>query len=423
MIVQRDAQPESPRLHVSFLGREYTGARGSKSYTITSTLTNLYDGWTLDLPIVDGLVNDEIPGLLVHRWIPGVLSMADPAVDASKAVPVLQGVITRCEHHTSAEASVLRLSGFDLGKLLESCARPWLRLRGLTMGGVLDKLLDPSWRRQNRKDGWGFQGIRGLNGNRITKLGRNISGGRAQVQINLGAAFGTLIPPIQTEVGERVGDIVSRYARLTGITASTGSFVNVSADGFIQVFNPDDTKDDEPLYVFNYHNGQENTRIKSGSLIQDGEDLYSEYWCYSSIIQPPQALAANRQENFNAGRFRAINNDNADLLGPPAAPIFRRLTFGDPEQYEKKFAQARADWRKRQSLYREKAVKFVVQGHSWAGPNKAPIPIVEGNIAEVNSDRLKVFERMIIESVVKRQSPDRGTETEITLHPRGLLAA
>lgn len=140
-VQQRDRQADSPRLHVSFLGREYAGARGSESFSVTSTLTGLSDGWTLDLPVTD-TVNADIPGLNLQRFVPIKLAHADPRVDDGKPVPFVMGVCTRVEHHCSDGASVLRLSGYDLGKLLDSCAKPWLRLRGLSLGAIIDKLLD-----------------------------------------------------------------------------------------------------------------------------------------------------------------------------------------------------------------------------------------------------------------------------------------
>lgn len=411
---------ESPRLHVSFLGREYAGKQGAETFNVTSTLTNLYDGWTLDLPITPD-VNADIPDLLVHRWVPIRLAHADPQVDNGKPIPFVMGVCTRVEHHCSDGASILRLSGYDLGKLLDSCCKPWLRLKGLTIGAIFNKLLDRSWLASNRTDGWGFQGVTGLNRDQSLKLGQRVSFGRQQVQIEQTKVYGQLLPPMQTEVGETVGDLGSRYARLTGLTTSTGSFVSVSADGYIQVFNPDDTQNADPLYVFEDHLDFRNQRVKKSSLVLDGEDLYSEYDCYGSVIAPPQQFNQDRVTNPNAGRF--FSKATMDILGPEGARIFRRLTFADPEQYQKGFATRRAEWRKKQSLYKEFTVTLTVQGHSMPGPDGKWRPLVEGNIAELRSSRLRVNGRFLIEQVVKRQNATVGTECDVTLKRRGLLGA
>lgn len=419
-VQQRDREADSPRIHVSFLGREYAGAQGAETFSVTSTLTNLYDGWTLDLPIT-AEVNADIPALDLQRWIPIKLAHADPRVDGGKPVPLVMGVCTRVEHHCSDGASVLRLSGYDLGKLLDSCAKPWLRLRGLSLGAIVDKLLDPTWKARNRTDDWGIQGVTGLNRDRTTKLGQRASFGRQAVQIDVGKVYGQMMPPLQTEVGETVGDLISRYARLTGLTASQGSFVNVSSDGFVQVFNPDDYKDAEALYVFQDHLDERNVRVKRSSLILDGEDLYSEYDCYGSVIAPPQQYSQDKITNPNAGRF--FGESKRDILGPQANRTFRRLTFADPEQYQQGFATVRADWRRRQSLYKEVAIQLTVQGHSMPGPDGKWRPLVEGNIAELDSTRLRIQGRFMLESVTKSQNANVGTESNLVLRKLGLLGA
>lgn len=421
-IQQRDREADSPRIHVSFLGREFSGRNGAETFEVTSTLTNIFDGWTLNLPIGPQGILEDVPGMNVHRWVPVKLAHADPRVDNGKPVPMLMGVCTRLEHHTSDGASVLQLRGYDLGKLLDSCARPWIRLRGLTLGAIIDKLLDPTWLAKNRTDNWGIQGVTALNRDRSLKLGQRVSLGRQQAQIDVGKAYGQRMPPLQTEVGETVYDIVSRFARLTGLTASQGSFVNCSADGWVQVFNPDDYKDDSPVYVFEDHNDSRNFRVKRSSLLLDGEDLYTEYDCYGSVIAPPQQYAQDQITNPNAGRFFG-QDTSPGLLGPKDNPIFRRLAFSDPEQYKQGFAQVRATWRLKQSLYHEWGVRLTIQGHSMPGPDGKWRPIVEGNVAELNSTRLRQYGRYMVEQVVKRQNAHVGTECDVVLRKLGLLGA
>lgn len=430
MIIQRDRQADSPRLHVSFLGREYSGQNGAQSFEVTSTLTNIFDGWRVDLPIGGAgmLTNEDIPSLNIHRWAPIVLKHSDPEVDNGKPVPFVMGICTSVVHAVSDQASVLTLSGFDLGKLLDSCVRPWVRFRGLSLEGIINKLIDPSWLRaqgptNNGELLWGIQGVRPLNGNRTLKLGKKINVGIAQRRAEFNRPQGAILPPVQTEVGETFYDLISRYARLTGINSSTGSFVSVSADGWIQIFNPDESANDEPLYVFEDHDDDRNFRVKRSQLILDGEDLYTQYSCYGSVIYPPQALPQDRVVNYNAGRFHG-DKANPNYLGDDAHRINRRLTFADPEQYQRGFAVTRAQWRLKQSLYKEVGIRLTVQGHSMPGPDGVWRPIVEGNICELNSTRLRRQGRYLIEQVVKRQQDaPGGTECDVLLRLPGLLGA
>lgn len=404
---------------MSFLGREFSGQNGAETFEVSSSLTNIFDGWTVDLPVGPGGLNLDLPGLNVHRWTPVKLAHADPQVGGGKPVPMLMGVCTNLELDTSEGASVLRLTGFDLGKLLDSCARPWIRLRGLSLGAMIEKLLDPSWLAKNRTDSWGIQGVTALHRDRSLKLGQRISLGRQQVQIDVSKTYGQLMPPLQVEVGETVYDILSRFSRLTGLTASTGSFVNCSADGYVQIFNPDIYKDEPPQYVFEHHDDSRNYRIKRARLLLSGEDLYSEYNCFGSVVAPPQQYAQDKITNPNAGRFSG--QDQQDILGPEGNRIYRRLTFSDAEQYERGFAKVRAQWRRRQSLYKELAVQLTIQGHSMPGPDGTWRPLVEGNVAELNSSKLRIKGRFMLEQVTKRQNGAVGTEADVVLRKLGLL--
>lgn len=449
MTIERHPEADSPRIHVQFAGREYAGKNGAKRFEINSSLTNLYDGWTVELPVGPEGLNVDILDLNAQRFFPVKLAHSDPKVDSGKPIPILQGVITRVSHRCSDGASNLVLSGYDLGKLLDSSAKTWMRLKtGVQIQQLIEKLLDPSWLAGNRKDGWGIQGITGLNRDRRIKRGTPASTGLAGVQVALaqkqvtaqvkaatdlltraglgvaevkreiGRAPFAYVPPIQVEVGETVCDIISRAAKLSRITTSQSSFVNVSADGWIQVFNPDDYKDDLPLYVLEDHLDKRNQIIKSSDLILDGEDLYSEYGCYSTTIRPPGSVPLDNQQP-NAGKvqgFAAIGilGDNQKLK--------RKLTFADEQQFKKEYCDTRAIWRLKQSLFRELALRYTLQGHSMPGPDGKMTPIVEGNIVEVNSSRHRIKERMLIESVTKRQADaPTGTECEIVLRRRGLL--
>lgn len=433
MTIERGIQADSPRLSVTFNGKEYSGANGPETFEVTSTLTNIYDGWTLDLPVGPQGLNEDIPALNIHRWAPIMINHADPRVDSGKPIPLVMGICTRVEHQTSANASVLRLSGYDIGKLLDSCVKPFIRLRGVDFGTLIDKLLDPSWRRApgpvtDTNTIWGIQGVSGLFRDQFTKLGKRVSNGRAEAQLNAGGtAYGSFVPPIQTEVGETVYSVLARYARLTGLTRSQGSFVSASADGYIQVFNPDDYKNNAPIYVFNDTmfndvNNHSNIRIENVSTVLDGEDLYTDYGIFGSVVQPPVILNPNKIVDPNFGRFSG-QASNPNYLGDTVNRIRRSLTESDPEQYVPGFAEVRAGWRLKQSLYRERSYVLTVQGHSMPGPDGQWRPIVEGNIAQFYSTRHKVSGNFMIEQVIKRQNASVGTQAVVTLRQTGLLGA
>ena len=57
------------------------------------------------------------------------------------------------------------------------------------------------------------------------------------------------------------------------------------------------------------------------------------------------------------------------------------------------------------------------------GPDGKWRPIVEGNVAELNSTRLRQYGRYMVEQVVKRQNAHVGTECDVVLRKLGLLGA
>jgi hypothetical protein len=421
MVTRRDYTEQeslSPRLSVSFKGWEFSGATGPKSFSLTSSLTNIYDGFIFELDNADGR-NDKVLNANIHRWTPIVIRHADPLVDGGKSIPAMMGVITRVEANADDQPSTITVSGYDLGKLFDSCGPVWYRIRGHTWQQLLDACIDASWRAAPATGGiqWGIQGVRGQNLNKKIKIGRY-----AAVQ-DYGTKYQQFVPPVQIEPGETVYDTLSRYARLTGYQGqTTGSLVNVSADGWVQIFNPDDSANDPPLYSFVYDRPTErepkNQRIKSGRLILDGEQLYSEYRVYGSIIVRPGDPNKLDNLNPNAGKFKAISSM------PGYLGVNRLSASNDGECYLQSQADARVEWRRRMALYNETTLPYTVAGHCWPGPDGRWVPIVEGNICELDDRRLRRKGRYLIESVTRsQQDAPGGTTTRLVLKPVGLLGA
>jgi prophage tail gpP-like protein len=332
----------------------------------------------------------------------------------------MQGVITELRYTTNARSSAITVTGYDLGKLLDSCAPPWRRLRGLTWGQLTDICIDPSWRAAPTTTTlgtgitWGIQRVVGVDLNRKIKLGR------AQVVIDYGVKYQQFVPPIQIEPGETAYDLLSRYGKMqAAVQKGTGSLVAVSALGDLMIFNPDDTKDDAAIWSFQYHNDSRNQRIKDAELSLKGDDLYSEYTMYSAIITRPGD--PNKLDNYNPNAAKI----QSTVLHPGYLKVKRRFTGTDAEQYNQRLLDARVDWKRRMSLWSEWSITYTVQGHSMpgAGPLSGRwVPLVEGQNVEIADSRNKVQGKYIVESLTRTQRPaPEGTTSRVVVRKLGLL--
>lgn len=426
-MISRDRPAASPRLRVLLAGKEYYGSTGPKIWEVTQTLTNLFDGFFVELDNSDGRNNDLLEKHNPHRWQPIVIQHADPDVDGGQPRPLLMGVVTRLTQVTSDRETSLRIEGYDLGKLFDACLpldsrgrSAWYRIRGHTWQQLLDRCIDTSWRAPagptiEGDAQWGIKGVRSGYLNRSVRVGRY-----AALQ-DYGKKYQEFMPPIQVEPGETIYDTLSRFARLTAYSNQangTGSFVRCSADGYVEIYNPDDARDDAPLYTFENHLDERNARIKSATLLKDGEQLYTDYLLYTSVLRLPYKKDSR---DPNAGKY-AVTSSQPGYLG-----VNRVWTGNDAEAYLREYAEARVEWKRRQALYSELTLTYEVQGHSWPAAgvlSGRQVPLCEGYVADVRDSRNRVFDRMIVESVTLRgYDAPQGSTARITLRKLGLLGA
>ena len=74
------------------------------------------------------------------------------------------------------------------------------------------------------------------------------------------------MPPLQTEVGETVGDVIARFARLTGLTSSTGLLSTSAPTASCRSSTPTTTRT-RSRFMSEDHNDERNFRVKHSSLI------------------------------------------------------------------------------------------------------------------------------------------------------------
>lgn len=187
--------------------------------------------------------------------------LQNPNIDGGTPSLRQTGVIRARGADGSSGGDSIRIRGADLGWHLQQSATPFYRLEQATMRDLVQKLILDN-------PGWGFKGVRSDN-----DLNRRLRQGRLAEQIRLTNSVQTPYQVIQINPGESIIGVIQEYARRDGL------MVNVSADGYLQLSNPN--YDQPTSFQVNYHpagsaEARTNNVIGETSLDEDGDLIYTE---------------------------------------------------------------------------------------------------------------------------------------------------
>jgi hypothetical protein len=371
---------EAPRVRCVIGGRDYDNIR---DYSWDSTIEVLGDVCAVSLENEDGRLSDAFSlGQSLQFWI------ADPSVGGGREIKKFDGIVTHIEFASDVQGGeTIVIQGADKGwHLMHNCGPYHVGLEGITFPVLLERLIDPAW---------GLQGVRqGNDFNRTLRQGRTAAEraaakrARAQAQASLSAQqeklqaaiaadptnqtlkqglagiqreialrqnYTAILPPIQVQPGQMVGQIIIAYAQRQGL------LLNVSSDGWLQFFTPNYQ---QPVTgVLHYHKSTESERRYNNVLppvriTREIGPLYTRVMCAGARVEAP---VEHDTANFNEGKFAREFSD-ASLL-----PFPRLLTFADGEAINRKIARNRAEWRLRTGRYNSFSAQYTVEGHSQNG--------------------------------------------------------
>jgi hypothetical protein len=319
--------------------------------------------------------------------------IADPELNGGTRVQKLKGIVTSRQSSCSdGSGTVVTIGGADLGWHLANNAAPlWFRLRGITFGALLRKVLDPSW---------GFAGVRAENdSNRRLKLGR------AGVVQSISGSIDSIIPPIQIKPGEMIADVLILYAK------RERKLVNVSSDGYLQFGAP--AKRGEPLYRLTFtqlmiERGSLNN-IERVTLSETIDGVFTETICVGTVVRPPEN---GDPRNPNEGHFRGT------YRSPSTLAFLRRFMFADGDQLTPDQADDRARWKTERGEFDSWQYVIQVKGHSQNGVFYEP-----DTFAEVDDTVNGVQGVLYVSAVRYARDLRSGQTTTLTLRKPGLLGA
>ncbi len=402
----------------------------STSHRYQASVLKLADSFKVTIPAPNGKVlgatgyrasvmNVAQMGDPITLWI------SDPAVQNGRKVEKLRGRVIARNITSTASGTVMEISGADLGWHLSSCGPVFRSLRGLTWmtfaAKMLGLTLDGDGKVTADANGWGFEGVGNNNvTNRALRQGRT---GANQAFNRLALKQrGILLPRIQVEIGQTLDALMIQYARLDGF------LVNVSTDGWIQIFKPASSDGVTPYNApvqYQFIHGGDQGNVLLGTLVFDekADGLYTHVECYNTVIDDTNNDPANQNRGVYHGKF-----DPA--IGERPFSFERRHVFSDAEQYSNyqdgtSRVNARARWQWQRFKFDSQTITFEVSGHSQGG-----VPFVEDTRATFKSDTLGLDGTYYVAAVepyrklaAKGFDSAAGTKCKITLKQDGLLGA
>lgn len=416
----------------------------ARDWAWQSDILQLSDQWSVTLPCPEGKsVTTDGKRVPVAEIKPGAkvrFFATDPNVEGGAKLLKMTGrLVTKSDGSDDRGGYVLNLAGFDLGWHLTTGHGPVFKnIRGVSWTKFIEELvLHDSVSYSTKKlvedasagisrvvvtrnttltdNGWGFAGVRlGTLEGLSTKIGPRAAieaarfkgtkeGGKPQP--------GAIQPRFQVEVGQSIGPLLIELAKWQRF------FVNVSADGWLQFFQP--TNASTPFYYFHHELARERQpmgNIRNSRLTDSADGLYTRTECWTSIVTPP-ANADSDDPNF--GRYKGAFDD------PDILPFIRRHTFSDPNQLGKEKASERAKWAHDRGVFDSWQYTFRVQGHSQDG-----MPFEPDTIASLRDTVRGLSGNYYVQSVRCARilpsggvSSDAGTYSDIVLRKTGLLGA
>lgn len=363
-------------------------------YEIDSNVLTLMDTFTVRFANPSGVLADDFV-----IGDPISIYMSDPSVSAGQKTLIMKGrVLGRDDEADAGGGTVTTVSGGDLGWHLTDTDGPLFKVvMNMTWANFIKLILEPQW---------GFSGVRTDNDfNLALQQGLKLNQGRAAIAAAR-APVDVFIPPVCFEAGEVIADKLITYAR------RVKRLVNVSGDGYLQIFKPNDSGDVD--YVLHFHKPTEQARsqnnVKGPVRRRRAIDtMYTDVTCLGQVAVP--SVLPDRF-NPHAGTIRG-HYANASVL-----PFPRPFSFGESDAMTQSFADDRAKWKFNRGMFDAETMTYEAIGHVNSGKFYAA-----DACCGVDDTVYGIREKRYVSARRFRRSKASGTTTTLTVHRTGLLSA
>lgn len=398
----RDDRTSNVRIVVTDPGGETIELQNLESFSYSSDVMQVGDPFSVVVPDPRGRYAGKLrEGASVK------FTMSNPDVNGGATVDkVRKGIIVEREQSSDlGRGNVIHLKGADIGwHLVHNDAPLWMNLRGVRFQKLLEACIFPHRIFKGEQDpGWGFEGIRADN-----DTNRSLKNGRAEVRIQQAPDVIQRILRIQVEPGEKIADVLIQYARREGV------LVNVSSDGYLQLFVPNYSQ--EPLHRLEYHSvdspAASRSNVKRARVRRSIETVWTDVilvWEQAVLDVIDETQSAT---NPNVGKHRVR------VKNPGKLPFLHRAVISDSEPLSSGHGQIRANWKYLRGLFDAFTATYVVRGHHQAGRWWESDTMVE-----VNDTVNGVVGRHYVVAVNCSRDMQGGDVTEVTVKQPDLLGA
>lgn len=359
----------------------------AKEWSLVDDVLNVADAASFTIANDDGENTGKIvPGQKI------IIDESDPDVANGQWTRQFTGRVTTVEDGSDlAGGSIIAVTAMDLGWHLTQChGKPLTKLQGITIGQMLERLIDPSW------------GISATvtNGN---LLNTRLKQGRTGVA-RLFVPPKTILPFIQVEPGQSPFEIIRTYV------AREGLLINMGANGDMILFRPDYSTDDLKYDSIEYHGSKDDRRTRNNvvgrpTLRLSIDGMYSEVQCWSTVVKPTLVQEAAISNNPNAAYVH-------ETFRPPSNPLpFSRLfVFSDGEAINSTMRRNRAVWKWQMDAFNSWEYTAEVPRHSSGG-----IFYTSNAMVTVNDSVRGVAATYYIQAVRRSVTMQGGIRTRLTI--------
>lgn len=368
--------------------------RDLTEYAIDSSVLTLMDTATVTITNPAGA-----RALTFQAGDPARIYMRDRNVSGGDERQILKGVIIETRKRSDASTgTVVQVTIGDLGwHLVNNCGPLFKSVMNMQFRKFLELILERDW---------DFAGVdvdnafnrRLLQGLKLNQSRQAIAAARAPVDV--------FIPPVCFEAGEYIADKLITYARRAKY------LVNVSGDGYLQIFQPDYTT---PIgFTLHYHKPSEVDRKRNNlkepiEYIESIDGLYTDTICVGTV--PVPSVLPDRF-NPHRGTFQGKHIDASVL------PYKRLLTFSEGDALTQQMADDRALWKFQRGQFDSWVAHAIVEGHAMNGAFITPDTMcgIEDTVAPFRGNAYISARRFI-------RNLKQGTVTHLELRKPNFLRA